>query len=118
VQTSSGGNPGAGRPPGGPVAPPPARTGAAERGLTRPEATAWLHEIAAVVGPQQALLAWSRAAQATSLHGVALTPDQLETLGNRLVEDTTDPPLRMAVRSCLLRLRVWRTLERTRGGAR
>lgn len=96
--------------------PPP--SGAAVRGLVRPEAAQWLREIAAVVGPQRTLLAWSRAALATSLHGTALTPDQLETMGNRLLEDADDPALRVAVRSCLLRLRVWRTLERTGGGGR
>jgi hypothetical protein len=70
-----------------------------------------------VVGPQQALIAWSRASQATSLHGTSLSPGQLETIGNRLLADAAgDGPLRVAVSSCLLRLRVWRTLERTRGG--
>jgi hypothetical protein len=92
-------------------------SGAVTRGLARPDVTGWLHEIAAVVGPQRALLAWSRAASATSLHGMSLTPDQLAAVGERLLEDADDAALRVAVRSCLVRLRVWRTLERTRGGA-
>ena len=37
----------------------------------------WLQEIAAVVGTQRALEAWSAAALATGRHGTALDCDQL-----------------------------------------
>ncbi|WP_432484950.1 hypothetical protein [Kineococcus esterisolvens] len=93
------------------------RTGAEARGLARPTVVGWLEEIAGVVGPQQALLAWSRATRATGLHGMALTPEQMRVVGQRLADDATDPRLRLAVRSCLLRLRVHGALDTT-GGAR
>ena len=113
--------PGAEAPPRGAASrptPPPDPSGAATRGLACPDVTQWLREIARVVGPQQALLAWTRASMATSLHGTVLSPDQLETMGNWLLENATEAPLRVAVRSCLVRLQVWRTLERTRGRTR
>lgn len=112
MRTGSGGAGG-----GGATAPVPP-TGASARGLRRPTALDWLQEIAGVVGPEQTLLAWSRAAQGTSSHGTALSPDQLEVVGQRLLADSADPLLRTAVRSCLVRLHVWRTLESAGGGAR
>ncbi|WP_337062827.1 hypothetical protein [Kineococcus sp. G2] len=93
-------------------------TGAALRGLARPTVVDWLKEIAGVVGPSEALLAWSRATLATGLHGTALTPAQMRVVGERLAADATDPRLRLAVRSCLLRLRVHGALETTKGAPR
>lgn len=104
--------------PSGGAGPSAPTSGAEVRGLACPGVTDWLHEIAAVVGPQRTLLAWSRAAAATGVHGMSLTPEELERVGGRLLEDAADDAaLRVVVRSCLLRVRVWRTLERTRGGA-
>lgn len=88
-------------------------TGAEVRGLAAPTVVDWLREIAGVVGPQQALLTWSRATAATGMHGTALTPEQLHRVGQWLLGDSTDPRLRIAVRSCLLRTRVHRALQGT-----
>ena len=86
-------------------------TGAARRGLERPTMVSWLQEIAAVVGPQRALEAWSAAALATGRHGTALDCDQLEEVGAWIVRNSADAPLRMAVRSCAVRLRTYRVLS-------
>ena len=96
----------------------PVLAAAPTRGLARPTVVDWLKEVAGVVGPQQALLAWSSAARATGLHGMALTPEQMRLVGERLAADATDPRLRLAVRSCLLRLRVHAVLETTEGARR
>ncbi|WP_432536267.1 hypothetical protein [Kineococcus arenarius] len=95
-----------------------APTGATSRALARPTVVDWLKEIAGVVGPQQALLAWSAAVRATGLHGTTLAPEQMRVVGERLVADATDPRLRLAARSCLLRLRVHGALETTKGAPR
>ena len=84
--------------------------GAAARGLAQPTALDWLTELARVLGPERALAAWSPAALATGCHGMLLTPDQLGTLGQWLVDNSTEAAVRMAARSCLARLRTYRVL--------
>ncbi|NAZ88232.1 hypothetical protein [Kineococcus indalonis] len=96
----------------------PAAAATPARGLARPTVVDWLEEVAGVVGPQRALLAWSGAARATGLHGMALTTEQMRVVGERVAADATDPRLRLAVRSCLLRLRVHAALETTEGARR
>ena len=89
--------------------------GAGLRGLQRPTVVEWLQEIAAVVGPQQALHAWTSAAVATGHHGMALDVAQMEQTGQWLVEHAREAPLRMAARSCLVRLRTYRVLAKATG---
>ena len=92
--------------------------GAGPHGLQRPTVVEWLQQIAAVVGPERALQAWLPAAVATGNHGMSLAPDEMERTGQWLVEHTSDAPLRMAVRSCLVRLRIHRVLAEAAGGDR
>ena len=91
--------------------------GAALRGLHPPTVVEWLKEIAAVTGPERALEAWMQAAMATGNHGMSLDADRMEQTGQWLVSHTTDVPLRMAVRSCLVQLRTYRVLAKTAGKA-
>ncbi|GAA4962669.1 hypothetical protein [Kineococcus glutinatus] len=88
--------------------------GARARGLTEPTVLDWLTEMSAVVGPERMLAAWSQATVATGAHGMALPVEQLQVVGQWLVDNATDAPVRMAARSCLARLRTYQVLARTR----
>ena len=98
------------------------RAGHAERGvpvhpdprvMEPPTAVGWLQRLADVSDPVHALEVWTQAALATGCLGMELQPQQLQRLGEWLVEHCADQPTRMAVRSCLVRLRVFRVLHPT-----
>ncbi|WP_432541969.1 hypothetical protein [Kineococcus sp. SYSU DK002] len=73
----------------------------------------WLRRLAEVSSPEQALQVWNGAALATGCLGMDLEPRQLQVLGQWLVEHCDDQPIRMAVRSCLVRLHVQQAMRNT-----
>ncbi|WP_432565197.1 hypothetical protein [Kineococcus sp. SYSU DK003] len=79
--------------------------------MEEPTALGWLRRLADVSGPEQALQVWNQAALATGCVGMDLTAQELERMAHWLVEHCGDQPIRMAVRSCLVRLHVHRTLH-------
>ncbi len=78
----------------------------ASRAVEPPTAVGWLQRLADVSDPERALEVWTEAALATDCLGMQLEPEELQRLGEWLVEHCADQPVRMAVRSCLVRLRV------------
>lgn len=82
------------------------------RQVEPPTTVEWLRRLADVSGPEQALQVWSEAALATGRLGMELGPDDLERVGQWLVQHCADQPMRMAVRSCLVRLHVHRAMNR------
>ncbi|WP_432547175.1 hypothetical protein [Kineococcus sp. SYSU DK004] len=76
-----------------------------------PSAVEWLRRLADVSGPVRALELWTQAALATGCLGMALDASQLQRVAEWLVEHCEDLPVRMAARSCLVRLRVHRVLN-------
>ncbi|WP_432511011.1 hypothetical protein [Kineococcus sp. SYSU DK001] len=79
--------------------------------VEEPTAVGWLRRLAEVSSPEQALQVWSGAALATGCLGMDLGPRELQRLGEWLVGHCDDQPIRMAVRSCLVRLHVHRTMR-------
>ena len=88
----------------------PVRPGASRRGAPPagepPTAVEWLRRFADVSDPGRALEVWNEAALATDCLGMALGPGDLQRIGDWLVAHCDDAPIRMAARSCLVRLRV------------
>ncbi|WP_432524908.1 hypothetical protein [Kineococcus sp. SYSU DK006] len=74
--------------------------------MDAPTAVEWLRRLADVSDPEQALQVWHQAALATNCLGMDLQPHELHRVGQWLVQHCADQPMRMAARSCLVRLRV------------
>jgi hypothetical protein len=100
------------------VHPPVSRTAAhgpvseAEaRGFARPTVLDGLRELAAVIGPQEALAQWSRAAQATGSHGMQLDAAAHERAALWLAGHTASLPARAVAHSVVARIRAHRVLS-------
>jgi hypothetical protein len=71
--------------------------------------------MAAVVGTDEALQAWAQAGEATGARSAALDLENLERTAQWLIQNATDPLLRVVARSCLVRLRAYQVLSTLEG---
>ncbi|WP_146149491.1 hypothetical protein [Kineococcus rhizosphaerae] len=80
------------------------------RTVEPPRALEWLQRFAEVSSPLYAVEEWNHAALATGCAGMDLSAAELQRLAEWLVAHCSDQPIRMAARSCLVRLRVHATM--------
>jgi hypothetical protein len=88
-------------------------SGASVRGFSCPTVLDGLRELAAVVGPDEALAAWSVACTENGVHGVDLPAASHLQVATWLSVHAPAPAVRAVARSITTRLRAYDVLTRT-----